>query len=117
MSTEAIVIMVVGAGLSVAILLLGLSLMKGRGDQYILAKGEPGRAIVLSMQDAKTRVNGNPLAQVRLDVAPRDGAHFEVLVKTPVTRQNALLLQPGQVVSVRFDPANRTRTVIVPAEG
>ncbi len=117
MSTEAIVIVVVGVVLSVAILLQGLSLLKGRGDRYILAKGEPARAIVLSMQDAKVSINGHPAALVRLDVAPQDGAHFEVLVQTPVTRHNALKLQPGQVVPVRFDPANRTRTVIVPAEG
>ena len=117
MSTEAIVIMVIGAALLLAVVLLGRSLLKGRGDNQILANGVPARAIILSVQDAKTRLNGHPAALVRLDVTPRDGAHFEVMVQTPVTRQNALTLQPGQVVHVRFDPAHRTRTVIVPREG
>lgn len=117
MSTEAIVVMVAGAALLLAVVLLGRSLLKGRGDRQILANGVPGRAIVLSVQDTQTRTNTHPVALVRLDVAPRDGAHFEVLLHVPITRRNALSLRPGQAVPVRFDPDNRARTVIVPAEG
>lgn len=116
MSAEAIVVLAAGLGL-LALLLSRLSLFRGRGDSRILATGMPGRATVLSVQETKPRGSVHPEALIRLDVAPREGAHFEVLLQIPFTRRHAQALRPGQVVPVRFDPANRTRTVIVPAEG
>ncbi|MDR3504709.1 MAG: hypothetical protein P4L52_00520 [Acidocella sp.] len=116
MSNEVIVILAVGVGL-LALLLIWRSLFRRRGDRRILATGMPGRATVLSVQETKPRGGAHPEALVRLDVAPRNGAHFEVLLQIPFTQRHAKALKPGQVVPVRFDPANRARTVIVPAEG
>lgn len=117
MSTEAMAVLMVGVGL-LALLVLGLSLSRNRGgDRRILATGMQGRATVLSVQETKPRGSAHPEARVRLDVIPRNGAHFEVLLQIPFSKRHAQALRPGQVVPVRFDPANRTRTVIVPAEG
>jgi hypothetical protein len=116
MSTEVIVILTVGVGLLALLLILG-AMFRRRGDRRVLATGMPGQAVVLSVQETKPRGSVHPEALVRLDVAPREGAHFEVLLQIPFTQRHARALKPGQVVPVRFDPANRTRTVIVPAEG
>lgn len=116
MPTEAITVLAVGGGLLV-LLLIGGGYFRRESDRRLLASGMPGRAVVLSVQETKPRGSAHPEALVRLDVAPRDGAHFEVLLQIPFSKRHARALQPGQVVPVRFDPANRTRTVIVPAEG
>ncbi len=116
MSNEVIVVLAIGVGLLI-LLVGGGGYFRRGGDRQILASGIPGRAVVLSVQETKPRGSVHPEALVRLDVAPRDGAHFEVLLQIPFSKRHARALQPGQVVPVRFDPANRTRTVIVPAEG
>ncbi|MCB5944400.1 DUF3592 domain-containing protein [Acidocella sp. KAb 2-4] len=115
MSNEAILIAAVAAVLVCVALLLVIR--PGRGQGSVLADGVEARATVLSVQDTKTRAHGNPVALVRLDVLPPDGANYEVVVKQEVTRRNALMLAPGQVVWVRFNPENRAETVIVPPEG
>ncbi|MBB5374315.1 hypothetical protein [Acidocella aromatica] len=112
MSTEAVAVLAVGVGL-LALLLIWGSLFRRPGDGQILATGMPGRATVLSVQETKPRGGVGPEALVRLDVAPREGAHFEVLLQIPFTQRHARALKPGQVVPVRFDVLPWNVTVFV----
>ncbi|GGM82081.1 hypothetical protein ACFFX1_21280 [Dactylosporangium sucinum] len=80
--------------------------------------GLPATGTVLSVTDTGTTVNDDPLATLRLRVAPADGsAAFEAVVTRLVPRLAAP--RPGDRFVVEYDPADPTRLAVraaLPAE-
>lgn len=83
--------------------------------EHITEHGQLATARVISLRDTGNRVNGQPVAVIQLEVQPPGGAPFTATAQTVVTAINAMQVQPGKQVSVRFDPANHSQAVIVGA--
>lgn len=83
--------------------------------ERIVAHGENATARVLSLRDTGTRVNGQPLTDIEVEVQPPGGAAFRSTAQAVVTAVNAPTVQPGRVLNVRFFPEDHSRVVILGA--
>lgn len=107
-------VLVVGS-LVAAAFLVPMFLSKAR-DQDLLASGVAARARVLELSDTGvSRGPSTPLVRLKLEVQPPpgEGAAFQVEFETGVSVVELPKLQPGSVVSVRYDPRDRAKVVIV----
>jgi hypothetical protein len=82
-------------------------------------KGHVAEATVTALRDTGITVNDQPRVEVDLLVAPSacgagDGASYPATVRQFVSRIVLPSLQPGAVVPIRIDPADRNRIVLAP---
>jgi hypothetical protein len=100
------------SGLSFLILtiLSGCALMKNR---KMRSSGIEARAIITSVADTRTRVNDTPVFAFELRVQGEDGHWFEASARQVVALHEIPQVQPGQAVTVRYDPDAPQRAVIV----
>ncbi len=69
--------------------------------------GVAAKATILKIWDTGWTVNDNPVIGMRVEVQPADGAAFEATIKRyEVSRIAAAQPRIGQVIPVRFDPAD-----------
>jgi hypothetical protein len=80
-------------------------------QKRILATGAPGKASVIKIQDTGAMINFNPVVLLTLKVKPASGDEFETTVTTPVSK--IAVPRVGDVVDVRFNPANHGEVAIV----
>ncbi len=78
----------------------------------ILAAGVPARATVLELRDSGTTINDDPVVIFVLAVEPAAGEPFRAETRALVARLDVPQVQPGRVLPVRYDPADRTRVAI-----
>ncbi len=113
-----------GANFTIIMVVIGLGvasffvvpMIRGRlRTERITEHGLTATARVISLRDTGNRVNGQPVAAIALEVQPPGGAAFSATAETVVTAINAMQVQPGKQVSVRYDPANHGQVVIVGA--
>jgi hypothetical protein len=70
-----------------------------------IKNGVTAPATITRMWDTGTTINENPLVGLELQVTPLNGAPFTVECKQMVSRLQVGYFQPGQTVSVSYDPA------------
>ncbi len=69
--------------------------------------GVAAEATILRIWDTGWTVNKNPVIGMSVEVRPREGPSFEATIKkTLVSRIDLPQFQPGNVIPVRYDPAN-----------
>lgn len=71
-----------------------------------------GQATVLDIQDTGTRLNDNPYVALTLDVVHPDGSHYRTETKTVVSIVQLPRLQPGALIAVKIDPANKAKVAV-----
>jgi hypothetical protein len=76
----------------------------GDGEAPGMAKA---KATILGITRVPGDVTGYPLVELQLDVRPKDGMPYAVTRKFVANR--FARLEPGQVIDVRFDPADPQR--------
>ena len=79
---------------------------QGAKNRAILQTGLPAYAVVLQLADTGTRVNDNPQVQIVLEVRPHDRPPFQAVATTIVPIIARPRVQPGQTVTVRYNPQN-----------
>lgn len=92
---------------------LGPVVMGHFRTQRIMASGTPAMAEVIALSDSGNRVNHQPVANVRLTVQPPQGASYEAVSQVVVSAINSPVYQPGHRLSVKIDPENPSRVVIL----
>ena len=84
--------------------------------QRVGASGVPGSARLLSVTDTGGTMNEHPICEIQLEVTVPGHAPYTTVVRQPVPRMQAPLLQPGGIVAVKVDPNDPT-TVVMDWEG
>jgi len=80
-------------------------------QQQLLATGTPGTATIKGFTDTGVQVNFNP--QVILDVSVEcDGKSYDAKVTTAVPQMHIPLVQPGNKIGVKVDPADQNTIAI-----
>jgi len=80
--------------------------------RQLLQTGVPAQATILTLADTGTTINGNPMADLLLDVRPADRPPFQARTRTIISRLRISMLQPGAVVPVRYDPNDLSKIAI-----
>lgn len=116
MSTNAIVVICVLVLVLGIVTLSGLPILRAhfRG-QRLATQGETATARVLALRDTGTRVNGQVLTDVEVEVQPPGGAAFRSSAQAIITPINGPAMQPGRTLNVRYDPNDHRRVVIMGA--
>jgi hypothetical protein len=101
-------------GVALLVALTGCAIankMTGVSEEKRLQKiGEPARATILSIWDTGITLNDDPVVGLRVTVHPEKGDDYDAEIsKSVISRVHIPQFQPGSVVSVRVDPADRSR--------
>ncbi|MFN7976072.1 MAG: hypothetical protein U0166_27685 [Acidobacteriota bacterium] len=75
----------------------------------LAAHGEEAEARVLEIWDTGVTVNNDPVVGMLVEVHPNGGDAFQTRTKCLVPRLQVSMVQPGNAIPVRFDPADHTR--------
>lgn len=76
------------------------------------AKGIPAEATILQVSDTGSSVNDNPVARLLLQVEAPGLTPYKVTTTSLIPRLQVGILQPGQRVRVKIDPANQQRVAL-----
>jgi len=104
---------VVAAALMIFAFVLGPALLDDWRNRRILETGLPAKATLQSMQQTERKRGGNPEVLVSLTVETEAGETFPSRARLYVSHVDLLKLRPGAILSVRYDPADRTRVAVV----
>lgn len=112
-STLIIVIVVASILLSLLLPRFLLPLLTGAKKRAALVKtGSQARAVITSLDQTGTFINEQPKCRIGLHVEPKDRPAFEAVATQVVLLTQIPQFQPGQVVTVRFNPADPTEIAI-----
>jgi hypothetical protein len=75
--------------------------------------GVTASATITRMWDTGTTINDSPLVGLELQVNPPNGAPFTVECKQMVNRLQVGYFQPGQTITISYDPANPKKLHII----
>lgn len=78
----------------------------------ILAIGRPATARIVRLIDTGTTINHDPVVEFVLDVNPPEGEAYAARSKALVSRLDIPQVQPGRIVPVKVDPADRRRVAL-----
>lgn len=81
-------------------------------NRALLQNGQTAQAVILNMWDTGVSINDNPRIGMKLEVRPPNGAPFQAEVKQVISRLSASQYQPGQMLEVKYDPANPSKVAI-----
>jgi hypothetical protein len=85
----------------------------GRGETCaILAIGQPATATIMRLIDTGTTINQDPVVEFVLEVHSQAGEDYEAHSKALVSRLDIPQVQPGRIVPVKVDPADRRRVAL-----
>jgi 3D (Asp-Asp-Asp) domain-containing protein len=82
------------------------------GFRAIMQNGQAAQAMILNMWDTGVSINDNPRTGMTIEVRPANGAPFQDEVKQVISRLQTSQYQPGQMLEVKYDPANSKKVVI-----
>jgi hypothetical protein len=82
-------------------------------EQKLIATGKAAPAKILAVGQTGLYVNEQPQVQITLEVSPPDGPPFQAQVNKIISLLAIPRVQPGQILEVRYDPANPKRLAIV----
>jgi hypothetical protein len=72
----------------------------------LIASGVSARAVITSLDQTGTYINEQPKCRIGLRVEPEQGPPFDTAAVQVVMLTQIPQFQPGQVVTVRYDPNN-----------
>ena len=78
--------------------------------------GVTATATITRIWDTGTTINENPLAGIQLEVKPANEAPFTVETKQIVNRLEVGYFQPGQTVTVSYNPTDHKKIHIIGLE-
>jgi hypothetical protein len=74
----------------------------------LAASGADATATVVAARETGTMLNMQPVLEIDLTVTPDGQGAFPVSVKQPIAVTQVAALQPGAVLHVKYDPADRS---------
>ena len=87
--------------------------MSGEGEaKRIRRVGQTAEALVLEIRDTGMTLNDNPIVAFRLEVRPLSGEPYEVETRGLVGRLDVPRIQPGAILPVAIDPADRMKVAL-----
>ena len=110
-----IVMIALSCGGALVITVAAIFLVKKMINPYgnLHTTGEPASATVLKYWDTGTTVNDNPMVGFALRVQRANQPLYEAQTKSIISRLSIGKLQEGAIVSVRVDPKDPQKVVIV----
>lgn len=78
----------------------------------IIASGVSARAVITNLEQTGTLINNQPRCHIHLRVEPKDQPPFTARVTQVILLTQIPQFQPGAVVTVRYDPSDRTKVAI-----
>ena len=82
-----------------------------KSGQWLAQAGMPATAVVESIEDTGTMVNGNPMVKLSLKVTPQMGVPFETTGNSMVSK--IAIPRKGETVNIKYNPADPTQFVVV----
>jgi uncharacterized protein YvpB len=82
-----------------------------KSGQWLAQAGMPATAVVESIEDTGTMVNGNPIAKLSLKVTPQMGVPFDTTGTSMVSK--IAIPRKGETVNIKYNPADPTQFVVV----
>ena len=106
--------MVIGGVLAaVAVLgITGASVVGALSNRAVLANGRPATAEILQIAQTGTTINDNPVVRFVLEVRPPDEPAFQAETERLVPLIEIPQIQPGTIVSVKYDPSSRAVALV-----
>jgi hypothetical protein len=93
-------------------LLAGCAHVFGRPNAHLLEDGAQAPATVKSIEQTGQFINDNPVCKITLNVTPKGSAPFVTSVEQVVLLTQLPQLQPGAVLTVRYDERDHAKAII-----
>lgn len=81
-------------------------------QQALLTTGTPGTASIKGITDTGTLVNFNPQLIIDMEITVEGQSAYAHQLTTPVPQIHIPLIQPGNTIGVRVDPADPTSVAL-----
>jgi hypothetical protein len=95
-------------------LLFGSQAARAAGSRSILARGKSSEAKILKISETGLTINDRPLVRFLLEVHPADRPRFQAETEKVISPLDIPRIQPGTVISVKYDPSNKTVALVWP---
>ena len=110
--SEISIAVTIGLSLLSMVLIFGSTGVSAYNNQKLRNIGKSASAKVVSMVSTGTRINNNPVMRFVLEVEPGDRSPFHAEAEQIVRPESFGRLQPGAVVSVRYDPDTQEAVIV-----
>ena len=104
---------VIALGVAAIVIMAGPHAWRYVRNKTLLSTGTEAPAQVLEVIDTGSRFNASPLVRVKLEVRPTEGEPFPAEAVMVLSAVDLQKVQPGVVVTVRYDPGDPSRVAIV----
>jgi hypothetical protein len=101
-----IIFVVVVIAISVAIPFVSMRWLRNSYGSGDIKNGVTAPATIKRTWDTGTTINDSPLVGFELQVTPPNGVPFTAKCKKVVNRLQVVYFQPGQAITVSYDPTN-----------
>jgi hypothetical protein len=98
------------------VLLLASQAAHTAGSRSILAHGKPADAKILKISETGLTINDRPLVRFLLEVQPADRPRFQAETDKVISPLDIPRIQPGVVVTVKYDSSNKTVALVWPPD-
>lgn len=110
-------IMFISLAFSAVVIFLVLRMVAGmtgntKAGRQLMATGVDAQATILGLQQTGTFVNNNPQVILTLEVQPAGQPAFQAQTSTILPLVAVPQVQPGNVVAVKYDPADPTKVIL-----
>lgn len=102
---------------SFLVIAIVLFFLKRMFNPKVLRTGTPAPAVVRTLEMTGTRINGVFVYRIEVDVTPESGEPFRAWVRRTIPPHETNHVQPGQPVTVRFNPDRPQKEIALAAYG
>jgi hypothetical protein len=106
-------VVTVGSVLLPFALLAKIASGRRAAERKLLESGVAAPARIVALSETGMYVNHQPMLRIALEVAPPEGEPFTVTVSRVCSIVQIPRLQPGALVEIRYDAADRSNAMIV----
>jgi hypothetical protein len=110
-------IMFLSLAFTVVVIVLVMKYVSGmtgntKAGRALMATGSDAQATILGLQQTGTFVNNNPQVILTLQVEPVGQPAFQAQTSTILPLVAVPQVQPGNVVAVKYDPADHSKVML-----
>lgn len=99
-----------------AVFMVASILIGGMANRRVINTGQDAKAKILSIGETGTRINGNPVVDIALEIQPATQPAFMASTRQTVSIVHLPSFQPGRIVNVKYIPGTDQVAIVGSAD-
>ena len=106
-------LLLISLSVGVPALIFGRTLAGALSNRRLRRHGTAAKATIVEVRGTNTKINNEPVCDIVLEVEPDSEPPFQATARQLVSSMSLVELKRGKLVTVRFDPRDRTKVVLI----